>query len=139
VQIPDAAVEDMFSHAREEAPRECCGLLIGTGDVVTRTVRAANIDPSSARYLIDPTDQFNAIRLARVDGLEVIGAYHSHVASAATPSPTDIAEARNGPDFLYLIVSLSDGEVGAYRVENGRPIALQVRNRRARGPARSAS
>ena len=139
MQIPDAAVEEMFSHAREESPRECCGLLIGSGDVVARTIRAANIDPNSTRYLIDPADQFSAIRLARVEGLEVIGAYHSHVASAATPSQTDIAEARNGPDFLYVIVSLSDDEVGAYRVENGRPVQLPLRNRRARGSARSAS
>ena len=139
MQIAEAAVEDVFSHAREESPRECCGLLVGSGDVVTRTVRAANIDPAAARYLIDPADHFKAIRLARADGLEVIGAYHSHVASAATPSPTDVAEARNGPDFYYLIVSLSDGEVGAYRVEDGRPIQLPLRSRRARGPARSAS
>lgn len=139
MDIPEAAVADMFSHARDEAPRECCGLLIGTGDVVARTVRATNIEPASARYLIDPTDHFNAIRAARAEGLEVIGAYHSHVASPATPSPTDIAEASGDPGFCYLIVSLSDEEVRAYRFEDGRTIQLPLRNRPARGSTRSAS
>ena len=137
--ISKSAVANIFSHARETAPHECCGLLIGSGDVVERIVRAANADSRPTRYLIDPADHFSAIRFAREDGLDVIGAYHSHPASAAIPSPTDIAEAHNGPDFLYLIVSLADEDVRAYRVEDGRPIVVPIRNRRARGSARSAS
>jgi len=139
VKIGKAVLADIFSHAREEAPRECCGLLIGSGDAVARAARAANADPAPTRYLIDPGDHFNAIRSARAEGLDVIGAYHSHVMSPAMPSATDIAEAHGGPDFLYLIVSLVNEDVRAYRFEDGRTIAVPVRNRRARGSARSAS
>ena len=44
----------MLAHAREEAPRECCGLLVGKGDAVERSVRARNLDARPTRYLIDP-------------------------------------------------------------------------------------
>jgi proteasome lid subunit RPN8/RPN11 len=118
----------MLAHARAEAPRECCGLLIGQGESVVRSVRARNLDVKATRYLVDPEDHFAAIRAARAEGLEVIGAYHSHPSSAPVPSATDIAEASSGPDFLYVIVSLIGDDVRAYRMELGtftpRPLTL---------------
>ena len=126
ITIPAAVVEDMLEHAREQAPRECCGLLVGKGDSVTCSVRARNLDPQATRYLIDPEDHFAAIRAARAEGLEVVGAYHSHPSSAAVPSPADIAEANGGSNFVYVIVSPLGGEVRAYRIEEGRyePVIL---------------
>lgn len=116
----------MLAHAREEAPRECCGLLVGRGESVVRSVRARNLDATATRYLIDPEDHFAAIRAARVEGLEVVGAYHSHPSSAPVPSPADVAEANNGSDFLYVIVSLVNEGVHAYRIDAGayEPLAL---------------
>ena len=40
--IPDSVLADLFAHAREEAPRECCGLLVGAAGAVVRSVRARN-------------------------------------------------------------------------------------------------
>ena len=116
----------MLAHAHEDAPRECCGLLIGKGDSVLRSVRATNLDTQDARYLIDPKDHFRAIRDARTEGLDVIGAYHSHPTSAPIPSATDIAQANSGADFLYVIVSLIGDDVRAYRMDAGvfKPVAL---------------
>ena len=126
IGIPVDVVRDMLAHAREEAPRECCGLLVGKGESVARSVRARNLDATATRYLIDPEDHFAAIRAARVEGLEVVGAYHSHPSSAPVPSPTDVAEANNGSDFLYVIVSLLNEDVRAYRIDAGvyKPLAL---------------
>lgn len=117
---------EMLAHARDEAPRECCGLLIGTGSSVVRGVRARNLAAKATRYLIDPEDHFAALWSARAAGLEVIGAYHSHPSSAAVPSETDIAEADSGADFLYVIVSLVEEDVRAYVIDAGvyRPLAL---------------
>ena len=117
--ISPETVADMLAHAREDAPRECCGLLIGKDDCVVRSVRAKNLDTQDTRYLIDPTDHFRAIRDARAEGLDVIGAYHSHPSSAPIPSATDIAEANSGAEFLYVIVSLIGDDVRAYRVDRG--------------------
>jgi proteasome lid subunit RPN8/RPN11 len=128
IGIPADVIRDMLAHAREEAPRECCGLLVGKGGSVVRSVRARNLDASATRYLIDPDDHFAAIRAARAQGLEVVGAYHSHPSSAPVPSPTDVAEANSGSDFLYVIVSLVDDDVRAYRLDAGvcEPLALSL-------------
>jgi len=126
VEIPADVIRDMLAHAREEAPRECCGLLVGKGQSLVRSVRARNLDTKATRYLIDPEDHFGAIRAARAEGLEVVGAYHSHPSSTPVPSATDIAEADSGSDFLYVIVSLVDEDVRAYRIDTGvcKPLAL---------------
>ena len=126
LDIPAAVIRDLLAHARDEAPRECCGLLVGTKDTMVRSVRARNLETAATRYLIDPEDHFAAIRAARAEGLEVIGAYHSHPSSAATPSPTDVAEANSGPDFLYVIVSLVSDDVRVYRMDGGVVHALTL-------------
>lgn len=107
----------MLAHAREEAPRESCGLLVGRDNTVVRCVRARNLDSTATRYLINPEDHFAAIRAARAEGVDVVGAYHSHPASAPVPSATDIAEAHGGPDFLYVIVSPETEDVRGYRID----------------------
>ena len=114
LRIRQAVLDDLFAHAREEVPNECCGLLIGAPDLLTRAARARNVRASPTRYLVDPADHFAAIRLARAEGLSVIGAYHSHPASGPMPSDTDIAEATS-PTFVYLIVSPGGEAPGAVR------------------------
>ena len=97
----------MVAHAREAAPAECCGLLLGRGDAVVEAVRARNIAGVATRFEVDPRDHIDARRLARQRGLDVVGFYHSHPHSAAVPSETDLAEA-GYDDHLYAIVSLAD-------------------------------
>ena len=105
--ISDGVADAILAHAREAAPEECCGLLIGTGSHVTTAVRARNLAPDPLRrYLIDPHDHLHAIRLARQHGHQVIGAYHSHPRSPAVPSPTDAAEGFSA--FLFVIAGLSE-------------------------------
>ena len=105
-----AVVERVITHARRTAPEECCGLLIGGDAEIVEAVAARNIaDRRAIRFLIEPQDHLDALRNARRRGLEVVGFYHSHPRSAATPSETDLAEA-NYPHHLLLIVGL--GPVG---------------------------
>jgi desampylase len=112
---------ECVAHAREAAPKECCGFLLGRGDDIVEAVRARNVagEPASG-FLIDPADHFAAIREGRDRGLEVIGFYHSHPASAPDPSPRDIAEF-SYPGHLYAIVSLQTGpaEIRLFRFEDG--------------------
>jgi proteasome lid subunit RPN8/RPN11 len=101
--------EELLAHAREEAPNECCGL-IGGSDGVARTVyRARNAEASPLRYNLDPQDQFRIMTEMDERGEELSAIYHSHTASPAYPSQTDINLA-SYPDALYLIVSLAAGE-----------------------------
>jgi len=120
-----AALEAVVAHAREAAPAECCGLLLGNGDTIAEAPRARNLSPHLNRFLIDPKDHIDVRRDARGRGLDVVGFYHSHPHSAAAPSPTDVAEA-SYPDHVYLIVGLGEEEpaVRLYRIEAGRYFEL---------------
>jgi proteasome lid subunit RPN8/RPN11 len=107
--IPKAIYDELLEHAREEAPNECCGL-IGGEDAVAKTVyRARNAEASPLRYNLDPQDQFRIMTEMEERGEDLSAIYHSHTASPAYPSQTDINLAAY-PDALYLIVSLAEGE-----------------------------
>jgi proteasome lid subunit RPN8/RPN11 len=95
----------VVAHAREAAPGECCGLLLGVDTHVVDTVPTRNIAESPNRFLIDPQQHIDGRRDARRRGLDVIGFYHSHPHSPARPSERDRDES-SYPDDLYLIVGL---------------------------------
>ena len=127
MRIRREAFDAICAHARRESPRECCGLLIGTGHDILEAVATANVaaDPLG-RYEVSPADHFAQIRRFRDPAPEgtaagVIGAYHSHPRSAPMPSPRDIEEAFE--DFLYAIAGPVDGstaiELRAYRLRAG--------------------
>jgi proteasome lid subunit RPN8/RPN11 len=96
----------LIAHAREAAPEECCGVLLGHGEVIVEAVRARNAaEHATTRFLVDPKDHIDARREARTRGLEVVGFYHSHLRSGAAPSDTDVAEAAY-PGALFVIIGL---------------------------------
>jgi proteasome lid subunit RPN8/RPN11 len=118
VVLSRQAHDDIVAHARETAPAECCGLLVGIGETIADAVRTKNVDVNPNRFEIDAGDHIRARRAARALGREVLGFYHSHPHSDATPSSSDRAEAYY-PDHLYLIVGLrgEPAEVRLYRLE----------------------
>jgi proteasome lid subunit RPN8/RPN11 len=125
VIVRRAALEAAVAHAREAAPGECCGLLLGAVEVIADIRRARNLATNLNRFLIDPKDHIDARREARSRGLDVVGFYHSHPYSEPVPSSTDLAEA-SYPDHLYLIVGLvGEGpDVRLYRLEANRFLEL---------------
>ena len=119
---------EILAHAREESPRECCGLLVGQGTVIGECVRSRNVDPDPNRYEIDPLLHIATNRRLRGSGRAVIGAYHSHPHSAPEPSASDRAEAYY-PDFVWVIVSLvvpESAAVAAFRLDAGRCVELTI-------------
>ena len=112
-------LEAVIAHARVAAPAECCGILLGRAAEIVEAIPTRNLSDDPNRFLIDPKDHFDARRLARRRGLDVVGFYHSHPHSAPTPSAVDLAEA-SYPDHLYLIVGLqAEAAARVYRLENG--------------------
>jgi proteasome lid subunit RPN8/RPN11 len=109
VRIPRRIYDEMVEHARQEAPNECCGLIGGRDGEAVSLYRAVNSEGSPLRYNLDPQDQFRIMSEIDDKGEELAAIYHSHTASPAYPSQTDINLAAY-PDAIYLIVSLAEGE-----------------------------
>jgi proteasome lid subunit RPN8/RPN11 len=109
MRIPRRIYDEMLEQAREEAPNECCGLIGGRNGEAVTLYRAKNSEASPLRYNLDPQDQFRIMSEMDEKGEELAAIYHSHTASPAYPSQTDINLAAY-PDALYLIVSLAEGE-----------------------------
>jgi proteasome lid subunit RPN8/RPN11 len=127
MRIPKSIYKELLEHAREDAPNECCGLIGGEDGVAKTVYRARNAEASPLRYNLDPQDQFRIMTEIEERGEELSAIYHSHTASPAYPSQTDINLAAY-PDALYLIVSLADGEqeLRGFRIEDGEVTEVEL-------------
>jgi proteasome lid subunit RPN8/RPN11 len=127
IQLRDTVRTGILAHARAEAPRECCGLLLGCAPLIDECVPSPNLDPNPNRYEIDAALHVSTNRRLRGTGRAVIGAYHSHPHSPASPSPSDVAEAYYS-EFIWMIVSLAGPEavIRAFRIEDARIVELAV-------------
>lgn len=109
--LATALVTQIVEWARKGLPNEVCGLLAADrvaedGGAPTRFMPMRNVAASPYRYEIGSQELLTAI-LDIDDRDEVVwGIVHSHVASKAEPSATDVGLAQY-PDALYLICSLA--------------------------------
>jgi proteasome lid subunit RPN8/RPN11 len=115
-------VEEMFAHAREVSPAECCGLLGGSLEGSARSVyRLRNVAADSlVGYEAAPEELFAAQRLMRERGEELFGIYHSHPRSSDPfPSETDVRLAYY-PTATYFIIGLATAEetLRAFRISD---------------------
>ena len=119
--LPTAMRQEIIAHARSEAPRECCGLISGRNGTPERLYRLANLEPGVTRYRVDDAELFRVYRDLDGRGEDVVAIYHSHPATPAYPSPTDVALAA-WPEAFYVICSLADPNapvVRAFRIVDG--------------------
>ena len=120
--------DEIVAHAREQAPRECCGLLFGDGEVADRLVRGRNVHSTpETRYEIDPAQLREAIAGTDDTDRYLVAIYHSHPRTEPKPSEFDIANAR-WPEQVYVLTSLRSEppEVFAYRITGGKAPKIPI-------------
>ena len=107
VTLLRAQVEEMFAHARESRPEECCGLVGARDGVGASVYRLRNIAPDPrVAYDGDPQALCEAQRTMRARGEVLLGIYHSHPReSAPVPSESDVRLAYH-PSAIYFIIGL---------------------------------
>jgi proteasome lid subunit RPN8/RPN11 len=112
-------MEKMVAHCRAAYPNETCGILAGKEGTIEKIYEMTNIEPSPVSYLMDPKEQFLAMKEMRTEGNRMIAIYHSHPQSPAYPSSKDVSLAFY-PDAVYVIVSLIDRnkpEIRAFEIK----------------------
>jgi len=107
LEIKKETLEEVFTHCLNGLPNEACGILAGRDGKVEKVFNMANAQPNPVRYFMEPQEQFKVMKEIRNANLEMLAIYHSHVASEARPSATDI-ELAFYPNVSYLIISLKD-------------------------------
>jgi proteasome lid subunit RPN8/RPN11 len=122
MRITREQLDAIVGHAREEAPKECCGVVASREDQVVEVHRAVNAEDSPLRFRIDPREQIQLHNKIEDAGLDLGAIYHSHTRTEPRPSQTDINFAREWPGVLWIIVGLADGEpeVRTWRIDDGR-------------------
>ena len=107
----------MISHALEEDPNECCGILAGKDKQTCHVYHITNSTKSPYRYLMDPQEQLNAMLDSEGKGWELVAFYHSHTHSPAYPSATDVRMALQSGwlNVYYVLISLVDRTVPQLR------------------------
>jgi len=120
MKLPRSLADEMISHARADAPNECCGLIESSAGRAVRVHRARNAAASPLRYELDGMEQYRIQSAIEEAGHELGAIYHSHTRSAAYPSQTDINLAFY-PESLYVIVGLADAEpeLRAFEIVDG--------------------
>jgi proteasome lid subunit RPN8/RPN11 len=115
LRIPDLVRRQLNAWARNGYPNEACGVLVGERNdhnvSIARAVltRNANTERPRDRYELQAEDLLAADRSAEVDGLEIVGIWHTHPDHPAHPSEADRAQAWRG--WSYLILSVEAGRV----------------------------
>jgi [CysO sulfur-carrier protein]-S-L-cysteine hydrolase len=128
ISIPHYIVKSIIEQAHNELPNEACGLLVGSVESVEKHFALTNVDHSPEHFSFDPAEQFNVLRSARRDGLQIIANYHSHPSTPARPSQEDIRLAYD-PDILYLILSLAEKNpvIKAFEIRDGQPKEVDIK------------
>jgi proteasome lid subunit RPN8/RPN11 len=126
-----ATYDAIVAHARRDHPDEACGLVAGPAgsDSAVRFVPMANAERSPTFYRFDPMEQLQVWREMDDRDEEPVVIYHSHTATAAYPSRTDIALAAE-PAAHYVLVSTRDPdevELASYRIVDGEVTPEEVR------------
>ncbi len=121
--IPDAVRAQLVAHAQREAPNEACGLLLLRDGEADRYEPGRNRAASPYRFELEFDDP--DIWFAEDNGYE-LAVFHSHPASPARPSRTDVENIGLWEGKPYVILSLSTGELAAFRIEGGRISELAI-------------
>jgi proteasome lid subunit RPN8/RPN11 len=127
-ELPRVLVLEIFGHARECYPEECCGLIVGPkASAHWRVVRCSNVQNArkaqgeselDAReaFWVDESELLSALRAAEAAGESVQAIYHSHADAAAYLSHIDVRNATSAsgrplwPGLAHVVVSvLEDG------------------------------
>ena len=108
LRLDRTLVKEILTHALEDDPLECCGIIAGHDGKAMKLYRALNAEKSPFRYNVDSQDLIRIYRDIEANNWDVLAIYHSHTGTKAYPSPTDVRQSVGWPDAHYLIVSLAN-------------------------------
>jgi len=116
LRIDREIIDAIVAHARRDHPDEACGVVAGPAgsDTPTRLIPMDNAERSSTFYRFDSIEQFRVWREMDDRDEEPVVIYHSHSATGAFPSRTDV-DLAGEPGAHYLLVSTREPDITEIR------------------------
>jgi [CysO sulfur-carrier protein]-S-L-cysteine hydrolase len=114
--IRSDTVDEIIAHARRDHPDEACGVVAGPvgSDRPERFIAMVNAARSPTFYEFDSLDLLRLYREMDDRDEEPVVVYHSHTATQAYPSRTDVAYASE-PGAHYVLVSTREPDTVEFR------------------------
>jgi proteasome lid subunit RPN8/RPN11 len=116
VVIPADVRAALVAHAESEAPNEACGLVFVREGRAERYEPGRNAAASPYRFELEFDDP--EIWFAEDEGYE-LAVFHSHVSAPARPSRTDVENIGLWSGRPYLVYSIQQDDLAAFRIEDG--------------------
>jgi proteasome lid subunit RPN8/RPN11 len=128
--IDRATYDAIVEHARRDHPDEACGVVAGAqgSDRPSRFIPMVNAARSPTFYEFDSADLLQLYKEMDAADEEPVVIYHSHTATEAYPSRTDISYASE-PHAHYVLVSTrseDETEFRSFRIVGGAVIEEPV-------------
>jgi proteasome lid subunit RPN8/RPN11 len=116
LRIDRTDYEAIIAHARRDHPDEACGVIAGPAgsDRPERFIPMANAERSPTFYRFDSMEQLKVWRAMDDLDEEPVVIYHSHTATEAYPSRTDISFASE-PGAHYVLASTREPDTTEFR------------------------
>ena len=121
LSLKQSQIDLLKEEACRNIPLEACALLFGNllkeGFYVKKVVVTPNILSSPIEFKIDPQLVIAELNKAEIEGLELVGFFHSHPA-APYPSKVDLRNMKLWITSVWLIFSLTEFNLAAYILRN---------------------
>jgi proteasome lid subunit RPN8/RPN11 len=128
LKIDQETYDAIVAHAKKDHPDEACGVVAGPegSDRAERFIPMVNAAGSPTFYEFDPVDLLQLYKDMDARDEEPVVVYHSHTATEAYPSRTDISYA-NEPGAHYVLVSTADTDgAGEFQFRSFRIVEGEV-------------
>jgi proteasome lid subunit RPN8/RPN11 len=109
LDLDRATYDALIAHGWSDHPYEVCGILALEDGKIVRHYEIPNAKRDVTYFEMDRRAHFRAYREIEDHDWDMV-IYHSHTHTEAFPSETDIKQAANYPEAIYLIMSLQDAD-----------------------------
>ena len=129
LELPREMVDQVIAHARRDHPDECCGVIAGRDGRVTRLFEMDNADRSPTGFTFDSQQWLKVYRDIDDADEDQLVVYHSHTATEAYPSRTDILWSQNTEFQHWLLVSTraDTDELRSFVITDGEVVEEELR------------
>jgi proteasome lid subunit RPN8/RPN11 len=115
VVIPPGVRAALVEHAHAEDPNEACGLVLLRDGRAERYEPGRNLSASPYRFELEVDPE---LWFAEDDGYE-LAVFHSHLSAPAYPSRTDVENVGLWAKRPYVIYSVREDDLQAFRIGDG--------------------